>query len=67
MPTYFGASLEAGNVWQSRSDMSFGSTLIHGSLFLGMDTYVGPVILGAGVGEDGYSNFYLFIGAPPQR
>lgn len=67
VPTYFGASLEAGNVWQSRSDMSFGSTLIHGSLFLGMDTYVGPVILGAGVGEDGYSNFYLFIGAPPQR
>jgi len=67
VPTYFGASLEAGNVWQTRSDMSFGSTLIHGSLFLGMDTYVGPVILGAGVGEDGHSNFYLFIGAPPQR
>ena len=41
--------------------------LIHGSLFLGMDTYIGPVILGAGAGQNGHSNFYLFIGAPPQR
>ena len=67
VPMYLGASLEAGNVWQTRSDMSFGSALIHGSLYLGMDTYVGPVILGAGFGQDGYSNFYLSIGAPPQR
>lgn len=67
VPMYLGASLEAGNVWQTRSDMSFGSALIHGSLYLGMDTYVGPVIFGAGFGQDGYSNFYLSIGAPPQR
>jgi len=67
VPSYIGASVEAGNIWQSRSDMSFSSMLIHGSLFLGMDTYIGPVILGAGAGQNGYSNFYLFIGAPPQR
>jgi hypothetical protein len=47
--------------------MSLGSALIHGSLYFGMDTYVGPVIFGAGLGQDGYSNFYLFIGAPPAR
>jgi len=67
VPTFVGATVEAGNVWQSRSDMSFSSMLLHGSLFLGMDTYIGPVILAAGVGQSGYSNFYLFIGAPPQR
>jgi NTE family protein len=67
VPMYLGASLEAGNVWQTRSDMSIGSALIHGSLYLGMDTYIGPVIVGAGLGQNGYSNFYLFIGAPPQR
>jgi NTE family protein len=67
VPTYLGMSLEAGNVWQTRSDMSFGSALVHGSLFLGMDTYVGPVVFAAGFGQNGYSNFYLFIGAPPQR
>jgi NTE family protein len=67
VPMYLGASLEAGNVWQTRSDMSLGSALIHGSLYFGMDTYVGPVIFGAGLGQDGYSNFYLFVGAPPAR
>jgi NTE family protein len=65
-PVYFGATLEAGNVWQSRSDMSLGSTLLHGSLFIGMDSYIGPLFLGAGAGQNGHSNFYLFIGAPPQ-
>ena len=64
-PVYFGASLEAGNVWESRSDMSFRSAAVHGSLFLGMDSYVGPLFLAAGMGEGGLTNFYLFIGAPP--
>jgi len=67
VPMYLGASLEAGNVWQTRSDMSLDSALIHGSLYLGMNTYIGPVIIGAGLGQNGYSNFYLLIGAPPQR
>lgn len=66
VPMYLGASLEAGNVWQTRSDMSLDSALIHGSLYLGMNTYIGPVIFGAGLGQNGYSNFYLLIGAPPQ-
>ena len=64
-PIYLGASLEAGNTWQDRSDMSFGSALLHGSLFVGMDSYVGPMFFAAGIGEGGLTNFYLFIGAPP--
>jgi NTE family protein len=64
-PIYFGASLEAGNVWESRNDMSLGSALLHGSLFVGIDSYVGPMFFAAGVGEGGLSNFYLVIGAPP--
>ncbi len=64
-PVYLGASLEAGNVWQERSDMSFGSAEIHGSLFVGMDSYVGPMFFAVGAGEGGLTNFYLFIGAPP--
>jgi NTE family protein len=66
-PVYFGASVEAGNVWESRSQISAGSALVHGSLFIGVDSYIGPLILAAGVGEGGNSNFYLFIGAPPGR
>jgi NTE family protein len=64
-PVYLGGTLEAGNVWQNRSDMSLGSAELHGSLFVGIDSYVGPLVLAAGVGEGGLSNFYLFIGAPP--
>ncbi len=64
-PVYVGASLEAGNVWANRNDMSFGSAELHGSLFLGMDSYIGPMFLAAGVGQGGLTNFYLFIGAPP--
>ena len=45
--------------------MSFGSAALHGSLYLGMDSYVGPLFLAAGMGEGGLTNFYLFIGAPP--
>ena len=66
-PVYFGATLEAGNVWESRSQMSLDSALVHGSLFLGANTYIGPLFLAAGLGEGGESNFYLFIGAPPTR
>ena len=65
VPLYLGASLEAGNTWQLRSDMSFDSTITNGSLFFGLDTFLGPMYLAAGFAENGDTNFYLFIGAPP--
>ena len=64
-PVYLGASLEAGNVWADRSDMSLASSKLHGSLFLGTDSWVGPMFFAVGLGEGGLSNFYLFFGAPP--
>ena len=64
-PVYLGASLEAGNVWQERRDMSVSSAVLHGSLFVGMDSYLGPMFFAFGAGEGGLTNFYLFIGAPP--
>ena len=66
VPFYLGASLEAGNVWQSRSDMSFDTMRFNGSLFAGLDTYIGPIYLAAGLAEGGETNFYLFVGAPPR-
>lgn len=61
-PTYAGISLEAGNVWQDRSDASFGDLRKDGSVFLGIDTLLGPVYLGAGFEEGGKHGFYLFLG-----
>lgn len=66
VPVYIGASLEAGNVWQDRSDIALGSLIANGSLFTGFDTYLGPLFIGAGFAEGGRTNFYLQLGAPPR-
>ena len=64
VPIFLGVSAEAGNVWQSRSAISFGTARINGSLYAGMDTIIGPVFLGAGFAEGGSTSFYLFFGSP---
>ena len=65
-PIYIGISAEAGNVWQSRDDISLDTMQLNGSIFAGLDSYFGPVYLAAGFAENGQSNFYLFIGSPPR-
>jgi NTE family protein len=65
-PIYLGISAEAGNVWQTRSDIGFSSAQLNGSLFAGVDSYFGPIYLAAGFAEGGSKNVYLFIGAPPR-
>jgi NTE family protein len=62
VPTYLGASLELGNVWQNRSDMDFSSARTNGAVFLGFDTFLGPVYLAAGFDEEGGRSFYLLLG-----
>lgn len=62
VPTYLGASLELGNVWERRADVSFGSARVNGSAFLGFDTFLGPVYLAAGFDEGGERSFYLLLG-----
>jgi NTE family protein len=61
-PAYIGMSLEIGNTWQQRSEMSFGSTHKDASLFLAFDTFLGPVYLGSGYDTSGHSAYYLFLG-----
>jgi NTE family protein len=67
MPLYIGGSIEAGNVWQTRSDISFDSLRTNGSVFAGLDTYIGPLFVAAGFSEHGDTSFYLFLGAPHHR
>jgi NTE family protein len=62
VPAYLGLSLEAGNVWQKRGDASFGNSRRDASLFLGLDTPVGPVYLATGFEQHGSEVFYLFLG-----
>ena len=62
VPTYLGMSLEMGNVWNTRSEASFGNTHRDASVFLGMDTLLGPVYLATGFDDRGQQAFYLFLG-----
>lgn len=66
LPIYLGASLEAGNAWQTSGEIEIGALEANGSLFLGLDTWFGPMYLAAGFSESGASNFYLFIGPLPE-
>jgi NTE family protein len=61
-PLYVGGVLEAGNGWDQRSDMSFGDLHNSASIFVGADTFLGPIYLGYGVGDDDHSAAFLYIG-----
>ena len=61
-PAYLGLALEAGNAWEHRGEMSFKSAHKDATLFLGLDTLLGPLYLGTGYDESGSSAFYLFLG-----
>jgi NTE family protein len=62
VPTYLGFSVELGNVWRRREDVSVDSALLNGSAFLGFDTFLGPIYLAAGFGEGGDRTLYLLLG-----
>jgi NTE family protein len=62
VPAYVGLSFELGNTWSSRHDIGLDSTRRDVALFLGADTYIGPVYIAAGYDDAGHSGFYLFLG-----
>ncbi|MCL1093925.1 patatin-like phospholipase family protein [Shewanella kaireitica] len=61
-PLYLGTSLEAGNVWTQKDSVALDDLIYSGSLFLGIDTGVGPAAFGFGAADDGEKTIFLFIG-----
>jgi len=61
-PAFIGVSLEYGNVWATRGEVSFSDAILGGSLWVGLDTPVGPIYGAYGVTENGDSAFYLVLG-----
>jgi len=59
---YIGGSLELGNAWESRDDISTGSAILNGSVFLGLDTPIGPLYLGYGRAEGGLDSAFFYLG-----
>jgi NTE family protein len=62
VPAYIGMSLEDGNVWSSRSQISFANTHKDASVFFGADTYIGPAYFAIGYDETGSVVFTIYVG-----
>lgn len=62
LPIYAGASLEYGNVFQERNEIKFNDMIAAGSIFIGVDTFIGPIYIAFGHAEGDRNNFYLFMG-----
>ncbi|QYX64355.1 patatin-like phospholipase family protein [Shewanella putrefaciens] len=61
-PLYLGWSLEAGNIWDERSEVTLTDLIYASSLYIGTDTSMGPAALGFGITDLGDKSFYLFVG-----
>lgn len=62
LPTYIGASAELGNTWQDESDISLDSSIFAGSVFVGVDSILGPIYLAVGLAEHGQTALYFYVG-----
>tara|TARA_Y100001956_G_scaffold21596_1_gene21146 strand:- start:238 stop:2532 length:2295 start_codon:yes stop_codon:yes gene_type:complete len=62
-PFYLGTSLEYGGVW-SDPDLDYDDLPLYmaGSVFAGVDSPIGPIMLGYGRTERNYDSIYLIIG-----
>lgn len=61
---FAGGSLEGGNAWASRRDISIHGLRWGTSLFIGADTGMGPLYLSVVSAPKGYTGLYLFLGRP---
>lgn len=61
-PAFAGATIEVGNVWQSRGAISLRGSIVGGSFWGGVSTPVGPVYVGYGRAEGGLDAFYIALG-----
>ena len=62
LPIYTGFSLEAGNAWYETDDIHSNDLRYAGSLFIGADTFMGPIYFAFGATDQGERAIYLNIG-----
>ncbi|MEG2803680.1 patatin-like phospholipase family protein [Stenotrophomonas sp.] len=63
IPLYVGGSLEWGGFWETRDAVDIEGMQTAGSIFVGADTFLGPVFLGYGRAKGGHDAFYLTFGS----
>jgi NTE family protein len=57
-----GSLLEYGNAWQDRSRMAFSDGVLNGSIYIGLDSLLGPLMFGVGGREGGERNIFVELG-----
>lgn len=61
-PAYWGATFQRGSTFENEDDITWDNLINAGSIFLGLDTFLGPVYTGYGVAEGGNESIYLQVG-----
>ena len=61
-PLYLGLSLETGSVIAAEDKFSRDNLIQAGSVFLGTDTALGPIVFAFGVNDNQQQNLYLYLG-----
>jgi NTE family protein len=61
---YVGGSAEVGRITDRVDALPSPGTLWSGSVFLGADTFLGPLFLGFGKGQGNHWSLYLLLGVP---
>ena len=61
LPAYLGATLEYGQVAEDADDL-FDDALVHGNIYFGYRSPIGPLYFGVGTGEGGSETLFLRIG-----
>lgn len=59
-----GGTLEYGNAWERRQDMSFSDGVFNVSVYTGFDSWLGPMLFGYGWRDQGAGTLFLEIGRP---
>ena len=64
VPVYVGASVEGGNLWQDKDDVDLGDLVMAGSIYLAVNSPLGPIYVAYGRNEEELDAIYLSIGWP---
>jgi len=64
LPVYLGASLEGGQLWSRRSEVDVDDLVMAGSIYLAINSPIGPIHFAYGRTEDSVDAIYLSLGWP---
>ncbi|PCI09020.1 MAG: hypothetical protein COB77_00970 [Gammaproteobacteria bacterium] len=62
LPIYTGFSVETGNAWNRYEDINAENMIIAGSIFIGADTFLGPLYIAFGFTDSGEQALYFNLG-----